>query len=53
MRAIELIDQHLVQNKDYIGERGDMAGIYGAVRIEAGMPYENDPKDEGKAKAEK
>ncbi|CAK7214143.1 hypothetical protein SCUCBS95973_002038 [Sporothrix curviconia] len=34
-------DAHLVQVKEHDGETGDVAAIYGAVRQEAGLPYEN------------
>ncbi|KAL1901883.1 hypothetical protein Sste5346_001588 [Sporothrix stenoceras] len=34
-------DAHLVQVKEHDGETGDVAAIYGAVRQESGLPYEN------------
>ncbi|ERS95952.1 hypothetical protein HMPREF1624_07487 [Sporothrix schenckii ATCC 58251] len=34
-------DAHLVEVKAHDGETGDVAGIYGAVRQESGLPYEN------------
>ena len=34
-------DAHLVQVKEHDGATGDVAAIYGAVRQEAGLPYEN------------
>ncbi len=34
-------DAHLVQVKAHDGENGDVAAIYGAVRQEAGLPYES------------
>ncbi|KAK0641626.1 NAD binding domain of 6-phosphogluconate dehydrogenase-domain-containing protein [Cercophora newfieldiana] len=37
----ELADSHLVKVKEHAGELGDFAGIYGVVRKEAGLPYEN------------
>lgn len=38
---IEVADAHLAQVKEHAGELGDIAGIYGAVRKEAGLKYEN------------
>ncbi|KAF2098733.1 6-phosphogluconate dehydrogenase-like protein NAD-binding protein [Rhizodiscina lignyota] len=52
VRAVELVDHHLLMAKNYAGTKGDLAGMYGAVRQEAGLAYENDPEDKGKAKAE-
>jgi len=40
MKAAEVAQQHLKEVKDYAGERGDLAGIYGAVRKESGLAYE-------------
>ncbi|KAF4773805.1 hypothetical protein HER10_EVM0004763 [Colletotrichum scovillei] len=39
---IENADKHLQIVKEHVGPSGDMAGIYGAVRKEAGLKYEND-----------
>ncbi|KAL2255330.1 hypothetical protein VTK26DRAFT_3590 [Humicola hyalothermophila] len=41
LQNLEVADAHLAQVKEHAGERGDIAGIYGAVRKEAGLPYEN------------
>jgi 3-hydroxyisobutyrate dehydrogenase-like beta-hydroxyacid dehydrogenase len=41
MKSVEIADMHLAAVKEHMGERGDMAGIYGAVRQEAGMKFEN------------
>lgn len=41
LRAVELADQHLQDVVKAKGDKGDIAGIYGAVRLEAGLPYEN------------
>lgn len=41
MRAAEVARQHLLEVKDHAGKRGDLAGIYGAVRKESGLKYEN------------
>ncbi|KAJ0166392.1 putative oxidoreductase YfjR [Colletotrichum tanaceti] len=38
---IETADKHLQIVKDHAGPSGDMAGIYGAVRKEAGLKFEN------------
>jgi len=40
MKAVEVARQHLSDVKDYRGEKGDLAGIYGAVRQESGLPFE-------------
>jgi len=37
----EVADAHLAKVKEHAGERGDLAGIYGAVRQEAGLKFEN------------
>ncbi len=42
MLNIETADAHLAKVKDYQGVKGDMAGIYGAVRQEAGIRFENE-----------
>lgn len=41
MKAVEVADQHLAIVKEQKGVKGDLAGIYGAVRVEADLPYEN------------
>jgi 3-hydroxyisobutyrate dehydrogenase-like beta-hydroxyacid dehydrogenase len=41
MRNLEVADAHLNQVKEHQGEKGDIASIYGAVRAEAGLKYEN------------
>ncbi|KAL8338838.1 hypothetical protein RB598_007239 [Gaeumannomyces tritici] len=38
----ETADAHLVMVKEHVGAKGDIAGIYGAVRKEAGLKFEND-----------
>ncbi len=38
----ETDDAHLAKVKEHAGVNGDVAGIYGAVRLEAGLKYEND-----------
>ncbi|KAK8175899.1 NAD binding domain of 6-phosphogluconate dehydrogenase-domain-containing protein [Phyllosticta citrichinensis] len=41
MGAMGVIDKHLADVQKYAGSKGDVAGIYGAVRMESGMSYEN------------
>jgi 3-hydroxyisobutyrate dehydrogenase-like beta-hydroxyacid dehydrogenase len=41
MKSVEVADMHLAAVKEHMGERGDIAGIYGAVRQEAGLKFEN------------
>lgn len=41
MPALEVADAHLAKVKEHMGARGDIAGIYGAVRTEAGLKFEN------------
>lgn len=41
MKDVEVADKHLEMVKKHQGETGDIAGIYGAVRQEAGLKFEN------------
>jgi 3-hydroxyisobutyrate dehydrogenase-like beta-hydroxyacid dehydrogenase len=41
MNGLEVADAHLKQVVDHAGDKGDIAGIYGAVRQEAGLKFEN------------
>lgn len=41
MNALEVADEHLRQVVEYAGDKGDIAGIYGAVRKESGLGFEN------------
>jgi hypothetical protein len=41
MKAAKVADDHLKVVKNHMGAKGDLAGIYGAVRLEAGLKYEN------------
>jgi 3-hydroxyisobutyrate dehydrogenase-like beta-hydroxyacid dehydrogenase len=41
MKDLEVADKHLEEVKAHMGERGDIAGIYGAVRKEGGLKFEN------------
>lgn len=42
MANVETADAHLAQVKEHSGDKGDIAGIYGAVRKEAGLKFETD-----------
>ncbi|KAG9231209.1 NAD binding domain of 6-phosphogluconate dehydrogenase-domain-containing protein [Amylocarpus encephaloides] len=42
LKDVEFADAHLEQVKKHRGEAGDIASIYGAVRQEAGLKFEND-----------
>ncbi|RMZ06676.1 hypothetical protein D0864_02173 [Hortaea werneckii] len=41
MKGLEVADQHLKEVIEHSGDKGDIAGIYGAVRKESGMEFEN------------
>ncbi|GAB7362997.1 hypothetical protein MBLNU230_g3291t1 [Neophaeotheca triangularis] len=41
MRDVEVADQHLAMVREEMGQRGDIAGIYGAVRKESGLEFGN------------
>ncbi|KAG8676057.1 hypothetical protein FPOAC2_02137 [Fusarium poae] len=41
LRNVEAADAHLAMAFDHVGSCADMAGIYGAVRKESGLDYEN------------
>jgi len=41
MNDVEVADAHLAAVQKHMGSRGDIAGIYGAVRQESGMNFEN------------
>lgn len=41
MKIVEIGDDHLVTVKEHKGEKGDISAIYGAVRQEAGLKFEN------------
>jgi hypothetical protein len=40
---MEVAKKHLEAVKEHEGQKGDIAGIYGAVRKESGLPFENGP----------
>ncbi|KAF1960766.1 6-phosphogluconate dehydrogenase-like protein NAD-binding protein [Byssothecium circinans] len=39
--ALQVAERHLVKVKEHCGDRGDIPGIYGAVRQESGLRFEN------------
>lgn len=41
LKEVELVDSYLKIVKESQGAKGDIAGIYGAVRLENGMKFEN------------
>ncbi|KAK5129414.1 hypothetical protein LTR08_003270 [Meristemomyces frigidus] len=41
MKGLEVADKHLEAVVEHQGEKGDIAGIYGAVRAESGLKFEN------------
>jgi len=41
LKDVEVAFAHLSQVKDHMGTRGDIASIYGAVRKEGGLKFEN------------
>lgn len=41
LKDLEVADSHLAAVQKHMGSRGDIAGIYGAVRQEAGLNFEN------------
>ncbi|EPQ53130.1 hypothetical protein GLOTRDRAFT_79197 [Gloeophyllum trabeum ATCC 11539] len=40
LRNMEVADSHLEAVQKHMGSKGDIAGIYGAVRQESGLPFE-------------
>jgi 3-hydroxyisobutyrate dehydrogenase-like beta-hydroxyacid dehydrogenase len=41
LKAVEVADEHLKAVVEHAGDRGDISSIYGAVRKESGLKYEN------------
>ena len=41
MKDVEIANEYLKVVKEHMGTRGDIAGMYGAKRVEAGLPFEN------------
>lgn len=42
LQIVDIADAHLAQVQEHAGSSGDLAGIYGAVRKESGLKFEND-----------
>lgn len=40
LRDVEVADEHLAAVQRHMGSKGDIAGIYGAVRQESGLEFE-------------
>jgi 3-hydroxyisobutyrate dehydrogenase-like beta-hydroxyacid dehydrogenase len=45
--GMEIAMKHLEAVKEHQGKTGDISGIYGAVRKESGLPFENGPPKSG------
>lgn len=41
LKDVEVADAHLAEVRRHQGPRGDITGIYGAVRQESGLKFEN------------
>ncbi|KAI4237327.1 MAG: hypothetical protein LQ349_001935 [Xanthoria aureola] len=41
LKDVEVADGHLSHVQEHMGKKGDIAGIYGAVRTESGLKFEN------------
>ncbi len=41
MECVQLADENRKDVKDHMGSKGDIAGIYGARKSEAGMKFAN------------
>ncbi|ORY11346.1 6-phosphogluconate dehydrogenase-like protein NAD-binding protein [Clohesyomyces aquaticus] len=41
MPALKVADAHLAKVKEHLGDKGDIPSIYGAVRQESGLTFEN------------
>lgn len=41
LKALEVAEAHLAEVKEHMGTRGDSTSIYGAVRKESGLEFEN------------
>lgn len=44
VNGYEVAVEHLKVVEDHAGPTADINGIYGAVRLESGLPYENGSK---------
>lgn len=40
LKSYEVADQHMKMVHTHAGPKGDISGIYGAVRQESGLPFE-------------
>lgn len=41
MKGLEVADEHMKMVVEHAGDKGDIAGLYGAVRKESGLEFEN------------
>ena len=41
LKALDVADSHFSDVQKEMGAKGDIAGIYGAVRKESGLPFAN------------
>ena len=41
LKNVETADEHLEETQKHQGSKGDITGIFGAVRQEAGLKFEN------------
>lgn len=41
LKAYEAGNKHMEQVRDYTKNTGDISGIYGAIRLESGLGFEN------------
>lgn len=41
LKDLEVADAHLAKVEEEKGAKGDLAGIFGAVRMESGLPFGN------------
>lgn len=41
LKSYEVAVEHLVAAESHAGPASDISGIYGAVRLESGLPFEN------------
>lgn len=41
LNAVEVAKKHVEKSDSEYGTKADIAGIYGAVRMESGLKYEN------------
>ena len=41
LKAYQVALDHIAVAEKTVGPKGDLAGIYGAVRLESGLKYEN------------